>query len=119
MPLYEYQCDACAHRFEQIRRFSDPPLTSCARCGGAVRKLVSSPAIQFKGDGWYVTDYAGKGRKDPSEAAESKPGASSEGSASKSEGKDAAKSGKGKGKSASAADSSKPAKPASAAGSSS
>ena len=113
MPLYEYQCDACAHRFEQIQKFSDPLLTSCARCGGAVRKLVSSPAIQFKGAGWYVTDYARAGRKDPSEAAE-KPGAPSEGSASKQQGKDAGKSGKdagkssdAKGASASAADSSK------------
>ena len=65
MPLYEYQCDACEHRFEQIRKFSDPPLTVCPKCDGAIRKLVSSPAIQFKGTGWYVTDYANKGRSDP------------------------------------------------------
>ena len=64
MPLYEYQCDACGHRFEQIRKFSDPPLTVCPKCDGAIRKLVSSPAIQFKGTGWYVTDYASKGRSD-------------------------------------------------------
>lgn len=64
MPLYEYQCDACGHRFEQIRKFSDPPLTVCLKCDGAIRKLVSSPAIQFKGTGWYVTDYANKGRSD-------------------------------------------------------
>ena len=64
MPLYEYQCEACDHRFEQIRKFSDPPLTVCPACGGAVRKLVSSPAIQFKGTGWYVTDYAKKGTSD-------------------------------------------------------
>lgn len=62
MPLYEYQCDACGHRFEQIRKFSDPPLTVCPKCDGVIRKLVSSPAIQFKGTGWYVTDYAKKGR---------------------------------------------------------
>ena len=79
MPLYEYQCQACAHRFEQIRRFSDPPLESCPECGGAVRKLVSSPAIQFKGTGWYVTDYAQQGRKDPSDAAEAKAGAPADG----------------------------------------
>ena len=60
MPLYEYQCEACAHRFEQIQRFSDPPRTECPECGGRVRKLLSSPAIQFKGTGWYVTDYAKK-----------------------------------------------------------
>ncbi len=61
MPLYEYQCDACGHRFEHIQKFSDPLLTVCPKCGGAIRKLVSSPAIQFKGTGWYVTDYAKKG----------------------------------------------------------
>ncbi|HIE95245.1 MAG TPA: transcriptional regulator [Acidobacteria bacterium] len=64
MPLYEYQCDACGHRFERIRKFSDPPLTVCPKCDGVIRKLVSSPAIQFKGTGWYVTDYANKGRSD-------------------------------------------------------
>lgn len=62
MPLYEYQCDACAHRFEVIQKFSDAPVEVCPKCGGAVKKLLSSPAIQFKGTGWYVTDYAGKGR---------------------------------------------------------
>jgi putative FmdB family regulatory protein len=60
MPLYEYQCEACAHRFEVIQKFSDPPIETCPRCGGAVRKLLSSPAIQFKGSGWYITDYAKK-----------------------------------------------------------
>ena len=58
MPLYEYECDDCGHRFERIRKFSDPPLTTCPECAGPVRKLLSSPAIQFKGTGWYVTDYA-------------------------------------------------------------
>lgn len=66
MPLYEYQCDACGHRFEVIQKFSDPPLESCDKCGGAVRKLLSSPAIQFKGTGWYITDYARSGKSDPS-----------------------------------------------------
>ena len=61
MPLYEYQCDACGHRFEQIQKFSDPLVADCPECGGAVRKLLSSPAIQFKGTGWYATDYANKG----------------------------------------------------------
>lgn len=61
MPLYEYQCDACHHRFERIQKFSDPPIDVCPHCGkGPVRKLLSSPAIQFKGTGWYVTDYAKK-----------------------------------------------------------
>ena len=61
MPLYEYQCDACGHRFEVIQKFSDPPIEVCSKCGGAVKKLLSSPAIQFKGTGWYITDYARSG----------------------------------------------------------
>ncbi len=60
MPLYEYECDACGHRFERIQKFSDPPVEKCPTCGGKVRKLLSSPAIQFKGSGWYITDYAKK-----------------------------------------------------------
>lgn len=68
MPLYEYQCDACGFRFELIQRFSDPLVTECTSCGGHVRKLLSSAAIQFKGSGWYVTDYAGKGRDPESRA---------------------------------------------------
>ena len=69
MPLYEYQCDACGQRFERIRKFSDPPLDEpCRACGGPVRKLISSPAIQFKGKGWYVTDYAKSGSPDESRA---------------------------------------------------
>ena len=64
MPLYEYQCDACAHRFELIQKFSDPPIDVCPKCGGAVKKLLSSPAIQFKGTGWYITDYARSGKTD-------------------------------------------------------
>ena len=112
MPLYEYQCEACAHRFEQIRRFSDPPLTTCPECEGTVRKLVSSPAIQFKGSGWYVTDYARQGKKDPADAGESKAGASSEGaskSEKKSEKTDAGKSGASSGSSDAASGSAKPA----------
>ncbi len=58
MPLYEYQCDACAHRFEVIQKYSDAPVEVCPKCGGVVKKLLSSPAIQFKGTGWYITDYA-------------------------------------------------------------
>jgi putative FmdB family regulatory protein len=60
MPLYEYECDACGHRFEKIQKFSDPLETTCPKCGGAVHKLMSSPAIQFKGSGFYITDYAKK-----------------------------------------------------------
>jgi putative FmdB family regulatory protein len=60
MPLYEYKCDACGHRFEKIQKFSDPLETTCPKCGGVVHKLMSSPAIQFKGSGFYITDYAKK-----------------------------------------------------------
>jgi putative FmdB family regulatory protein len=58
MPLYEYECDACGHRFEVIQKFSDAPIEKCPVCGGSVHKLQSAPAFQFKGTGWYVTDYA-------------------------------------------------------------
>ena len=57
MPLYEYECDACGHRFEKIQKFSDPLEDVCPKCGGPVHKLMSSPAIQFKGSGFYITDY--------------------------------------------------------------
>jgi putative FmdB family regulatory protein len=65
MPLYEYQCESCNNRFERIQKFSDPPIETCPACGkGPVRKLLSSPAIQFKGSGWYITDYAKKSSGD-------------------------------------------------------
>lgn len=64
MPLYEYQCEACGHRFEVIQKYSDAPADACPKCSGAVRKLLSSPAIQFKGSGWYITDYARAGKTD-------------------------------------------------------
>jgi len=60
MPLYEYQCRKCGHRFERIQRFSDPMVKECPECGGAVEQLLSAPAVQFKGSGWYVTDYRQK-----------------------------------------------------------
>src|SRR5262245_51317523 len=71
MPLYEYQCEACSHRFERIQKFSDPPIETCPTCGGAVRKLISSPAIQFKGSGWYITDYAKKSSGDGAKSSSS------------------------------------------------
>lgn len=64
MPLYEYECSACAHRFEVIQKFSDAPIDICPKCGGAVTKLFSSPAIQFKGSGFYLTDYGRGGKSD-------------------------------------------------------
>lgn len=60
MPLYEYQCRKCHCLMERIQRFSDPPLTVCPHCGGELEQLISAPAIQFKGSGWYATDYARK-----------------------------------------------------------
>jgi putative FmdB family regulatory protein len=86
MPLYEYQCDSCGHRFELIRKFSDPPLDVCPKCGKSpVTKLLSSPAIQFKGSGFYITDYAKK--NSPSETEKRKadsPSGSSSGAKSES-----------------------------------
>lgn len=61
MPLYEYQCKKCHSLTERIQKFSDPPLTVCPHCGGEVEQLLSAPAVQFKGSGWYVTDYPKKG----------------------------------------------------------
>src|SRR5262245_35488111 len=73
MPLYEYRCTACGKQFERIQKFSDPPVTVCPNCGGAVEKLLSSPAIQFKGSGWYITDYARSGKSGaPSKSGEGK-----------------------------------------------
>lgn len=60
MPLYEYECKKCHHRFERIQKFSDPHVKKCPDCGGPVEQVVSAPAVQFKGSGWYVTDYAKK-----------------------------------------------------------
>lgn len=71
MPLYEYECEACGNRFEKIQKFSDPLVDTCPKCGGKVEKLLSSPAIQFKGSGWYITDYAKKSSSDSSSSSNS------------------------------------------------
>src|SRR5258706_13165491 len=60
MPNYEYLCQKCGHRFEKIQKFSDPMLKKCPECGGKIEQMISAPAIQFKGSGWYVNDYAKK-----------------------------------------------------------
>ncbi|HWF92453.1 MAG TPA: FmdB family zinc ribbon protein [Terriglobales bacterium] len=60
MPLYEYLCKKCGHRFEKIQKFSDRMVKKCPDCGGPVEQVISAPAVQFKGSGWYVTDYAKK-----------------------------------------------------------
>ena len=104
MPLYEYECKQCGNRFEKIQRFSDEPEKTCPKCGGEVERLISAPAVQFKGEGWYVTDYAKKGGAPKSTSTEStttekkaestpaaetsKPGTSSTPSASSTEKKD-------------------------------
>ena len=62
MPLYEYRCKQCGHQFEKIQSFSAPEEKECPVCHGEVERLISAPAIQFKGAGWYVNDYAGKGK---------------------------------------------------------
>ena len=89
MPLYEYQCPKCG-RFELIRKFSDAALTTCPTCGSAVQKLLSAPAIQFKGTGWYITDYArksdGKAGKGDSAKGEGAASEGSKGEGAKSEG---------------------------------
>src|ERR1700680_1476615 len=58
MPLYEYECKKCHHRFEKIQKFSDRMVKKCPDCGGPVEQMISAPAVQFKGSGWYVNDYA-------------------------------------------------------------
>ena len=78
MPLYEYKCKKCGHVFERIQKFSDPHVKKCPDCGGAVEQVVSAPAVQFKGSGWYVTDYAKGG---------SSAGSSSNGESGKDSGK--------------------------------
>jgi putative FmdB family regulatory protein len=70
MPIYEYQCESCGNRFEVIQRFSDEPVETCGKCGGPVHRLLSAPAIQFKGSGWYITDYARKGNGEPAKASQ-------------------------------------------------
>ena len=89
MPLYEYQCEKCG-RFERIVKFSDPPLAACPTCGGPVAKLFSSPAIQFKGSGFYITDYAKK--SSPESSGGTKASTDKAGSADKASGEKSATS---------------------------
>ena len=95
MPLYEYECVKDG-RFELIRKFSDPPVEACPTCGQPVEKLLSSPAIQFKGSGWYITDYARTGTVDSkggdSKGSDSKAGDSKAGEAKSGDSKADAKS---------------------------
>jgi len=84
MPLYEYECDQCG-RFEVIRKFSDAPLTACPTCGKPIEKLLSSPAIQFKGSGWYITDYARKSSGGSGKEGKSEGGSTDSGKSGKTE----------------------------------
>jgi putative FmdB family regulatory protein len=84
MPLYEYECFVCGHRFERIQRFSDSPASECPACGGSVRRLLGIPALQFKGSGFYITDYGrgdGSGSQSSSSAKEESSSASPESTA--------------------------------------
>jgi putative FmdB family regulatory protein len=90
VPLYEYECKKCGHRFEKIMKFSDEPIKVCPKCGGEVEQMVSAPAVQFKGSGWYVTDYAkksgsGAAKSSSGESASSTDSSTNSGSDSKSE----------------------------------
>ena len=100
MPLYEYKCKKCGHQFERIQKFSDKMVKKCPDCGGVVEQMISAPAVQFKGTGWYVTDYAKKPSSLPSSD-----GGKSEGS------KDAKKDDKSKSESSSKESSSKDSSP--------
>jgi putative FmdB family regulatory protein len=86
VPLYEYQCKSCHTLTERIQKFSDPPLTTCPHCGGELEQLLSAPAVQFKGAGWYVTDYARKGTGSSKTGKDSESKASSGSGGSSSEG---------------------------------
>jgi putative FmdB family regulatory protein len=71
MPNYEYLCQKCGHRFEKIQKFSDAMLKKCPECGGKIEQVISAPAVQFKGSGWYVTDYAKKSSALPASGSDS------------------------------------------------
>jgi putative FmdB family regulatory protein len=90
MPLYEYECKKCHHRFERIQKFSDPHVKKCPKCGGPIEQVISAPAVQFKGSGWYVTDYAKK--SSTGSASSSSNGDSASGKDSKSKSEDSSKS---------------------------
>jgi putative FmdB family regulatory protein len=86
MPLYEYECKKCHHRFEKIQKFSDPHTKKCPKCGGPIEQMISAPAVQFKGSGWYVTDYPKKSGSSGSSSSSSSD--SSDGGSSSKDSKD-------------------------------
>ncbi len=81
MPLYEYKCEQCGEVFEVMQKFADEPISTHEKCGGHTHRLLSAPAFQFKGSGWYVTDYAkgssGSSGQNGSEKSDKKDGAPS------------------------------------------
>jgi putative FmdB family regulatory protein len=83
VPLYEYQCKKCKHKFEKIQKFSDPPVRKCPECGSPVEKVMHAPNVQFKGTGWYVTDYGGKSDKSKTDGGSEKSSAEKGGSEKK------------------------------------
>jgi putative FmdB family regulatory protein len=85
MPLYEYECKKCHHRFERIQKFSDPHVKKCPECGGPIEQVISAPAVQFKGSGWYVTDYAKKSSTGSAASSSNGDSASNQDSKAKSE----------------------------------
>jgi putative FmdB family regulatory protein len=93
MPLYEYLCENCGERFEAMQKFVDAPITVHEKCGGAVHRLISAPALQFKGSGWYVNDYAKGGSSSPANGDSQKKSDSGESSTAK-ESKESSGSGK-------------------------
>ncbi len=88
MPLYEYQCKKCKHRFEKIQKFSDKMLKKCPECGGPIEQMISAPAVQFKGSGWYVTDYAKKSNAPSASSSEAGNAKDSKGSKDSKDSKD-------------------------------
>jgi putative FmdB family regulatory protein len=95
VPIYEYECTKCGHRFEVVQKVSDQSLPKCEKCKGKVERLVSSPAIQFKGTGWYVTDYARKSSgPEPSKSSSSDGSSTADKPAKKGTDKDKSSSGK-------------------------
>ncbi len=113
MPLYEYECKKCGHRFEKIQKFSDKMVKKCPKCGGRVEQMISAPAVQFKGSGWYVTDYAKKstapssdgGGKESKKEDKSKPDGSSKESSAKESSSTGSSSNEGSSKASSAKES--------------
>ena len=92
MPVYEYECLKCGGRFEEIRQFSDAPLTKHVGCGGKVKKLISASSFHLKGSGWYATDYAPKGKDAAEKKADSEPKPEAKAESKKGEGKSEGKS---------------------------